>query len=675
MPKSFLDADIGFPDLRDKRKSDEEKFQTISDYLFLLLEQLRYSLSNIDSDNFNEMGLAEITGPIYKEIQDTEGNIAVISVKADEIMQTVAGAAGDISAIRQTATRISTAVSDAQGNISSISQAAGTISSTVNSVSGDVSAIRHTATSISAAVQSADNNISLIRQTAESITSTVAGVTWYEEDYTINYYGTTEPSSSSPSGAVSGEYYLNTSNGYLYRKGTSAWSYVKTLSKMQNAMSTVTQTASTLQTDMTSLENTTLTAAALTMTAANGLVLSVTKNGTASVVSTIGDVKDFYKGVTFEADTDGLRIDFTKYSGTNIGAITPINKSYFSVDSSGVVSSGTFTTERNNKKTTLDTGKLLFYHRGSSTAPYVIDAEIVADQPVNSNSGSNSTDLSFDISIAQKALTLSSRSETLQGVKKTYYFALNRGLNPLGFKENFYLSESMRCNGPAHASEFAFGGGSDANGNNVYSDTAFLTTFGLGRGYVSLSFANNVPTSEREIWFYGSFNVDGSYSKNKVVKTKHYGSVALGAMESATPVFSDLGSGIVGEGRKSYIFFDPVFFETVEALSDYQVFVTQTGEGSISHVEKHETYFIVFGETGTAFDWIVYAKQAGFSTHRLEAKEDAPERWENDEPADRIFVGDDEGAVQSQLLADDYDTDMDALAEQYLNNYESEVTP
>ena len=40
--------------------SDSEKIEQITSYLFMLLEQLRYSLSNLDKDNFNEAGLDEI---------------------------------------------------------------------------------------------------------------------------------------------------------------------------------------------------------------------------------------------------------------------------------------------------------------------------------------------------------------------------------------------------------------------------------------------------------------------------------------------------------------------------------------------------------------------------------------------------------------------------------------
>ena len=52
MPSNILTADTGFPDLTGEGKS-EEKFAKISSYLYMLLEQLRYSMANLDKENFN----------------------------------------------------------------------------------------------------------------------------------------------------------------------------------------------------------------------------------------------------------------------------------------------------------------------------------------------------------------------------------------------------------------------------------------------------------------------------------------------------------------------------------------------------------------------------------------------------------------------------------------------
>ena len=55
MPGSILNADTMFPNLREG--TADEKIEKIGSYLYMLLEQLRYSMGNLDAKNFNESGL------------------------------------------------------------------------------------------------------------------------------------------------------------------------------------------------------------------------------------------------------------------------------------------------------------------------------------------------------------------------------------------------------------------------------------------------------------------------------------------------------------------------------------------------------------------------------------------------------------------------------------------
>lgn len=52
MPSGFMTADVSRPNFTG-RESTEEKVRVLEDYLFLLLEQLRYSLRNIGPENMN----------------------------------------------------------------------------------------------------------------------------------------------------------------------------------------------------------------------------------------------------------------------------------------------------------------------------------------------------------------------------------------------------------------------------------------------------------------------------------------------------------------------------------------------------------------------------------------------------------------------------------------------
>ena len=59
MAGSFLDADVQMLNLSGK-KSVDEKLDEIQNYLFLLLENLRYTLRNLGADNFNTAELQQI---------------------------------------------------------------------------------------------------------------------------------------------------------------------------------------------------------------------------------------------------------------------------------------------------------------------------------------------------------------------------------------------------------------------------------------------------------------------------------------------------------------------------------------------------------------------------------------------------------------------------------------
>ena len=71
-----------------------------------------------------------------------------------------------------------------------------------------------------------------ISQTAHSIRATVAASQkqYDETEYNISQYGYTAPNTTEyPPLTYNGQYYLNQSNGYLYRSNGASWSYVTTL--------------------------------------------------------------------------------------------------------------------------------------------------------------------------------------------------------------------------------------------------------------------------------------------------------------------------------------------------------------------------------------------------------------------------------------------------------------
>ena len=177
MPGNILSADTQFPNFAGQ-ESPAEQIRTIRNYLYMLLEQLRYTLNNLDAGNFNTEGLKEIqdaiSQPILKQLSDTDGNLAELQATAAGLASRVSSNEGDISQLEQTAQGLSSRVGNAEGNISSLQQTANGLSSRVTSAEGNISTLQQTANGLSSRVSNAEGNISSLSQTASGLETRVA---------------------------------------------------------------------------------------------------------------------------------------------------------------------------------------------------------------------------------------------------------------------------------------------------------------------------------------------------------------------------------------------------------------------------------------------------------------------------------------------------------------------
>ena len=177
MPGNILSADTQFPNFTGQ-ENPAEQIRTIRNYLYMLLEQLRYTLNNLDAGNFNTEGLKEIqdaiSQPILKQLSDTDGNLAELQVTAAGLASRVSSNEGNISQLEQTAQGLSSRVGDAEGNISSLQQTANGLSSRVTSAEGNISTLQQTANGLSSRVSNAEGSISSLSQTASGLETRVA---------------------------------------------------------------------------------------------------------------------------------------------------------------------------------------------------------------------------------------------------------------------------------------------------------------------------------------------------------------------------------------------------------------------------------------------------------------------------------------------------------------------
>lgn len=113
----------------------------------------------------------------------------------------------------------------------------------------------------------------------------------------------------------------------------------------------------------------------------------------------------------------------------------------------------------------------------------------------------------------------------------------------------------------------------------------------------------------------GNFSANGT--KSRVVKADDYGKRLLYCYETPSPLFGDVGEGVIDETGCCYVFLDAVFAETI-TTDQYQVFLQRYGEGDCYVAERKGDYFVVKGTAGLAFGWELKAKQKDFDQLRLE---------------------------------------------------------
>lgn len=122
MPTTFQLVETTFPN--GEGKNTQEQINGVYDYLFVLLEQLRYTLFNLDGSNINQNALSEfiknISEPIYAKIDDTDKNVNEISITAKGLDARLSDAEGNITQLDTTAKGLQVSVSNLDGAITNI---------------------------------------------------------------------------------------------------------------------------------------------------------------------------------------------------------------------------------------------------------------------------------------------------------------------------------------------------------------------------------------------------------------------------------------------------------------------------------------------------------------------------------------------------------------------------
>jgi hypothetical protein len=125
----------------------------------------------------------------------------------------------------------------------------------------------------------------------------------------------------------------------------------------------------------------------------------------------------------------------------------------------------------------------------------------------------------------------------------------------------------------------------------------------------------------RDISMRGNLTVQSGYTKNKVVSTDQYSERLLYCYETTSPMYGDIGEGVIGDDGKCFVWFDPIFSQTI-TTTQYQVFLQRYGSGECWVAERKGSYFVVEGTPNMAFGWEIKAEQADISQQRLKRNDE-----------------------------------------------------
>lgn len=177
MPTDQMLTEQMLPKFR-AEESDSERIKAIYNYLFMLVEQLRYSLANISEDNFNTAALdgikSDIAEPIFMRLESAEGEITDLTVSGGYLASRISSAEGNISILAQTDESLSSRITSAEGDISNLTQTSSSLTSRISNTEGEVSSLSQTVGSFSSRISDAEGSVSSLYQTVNGMTLSVS---------------------------------------------------------------------------------------------------------------------------------------------------------------------------------------------------------------------------------------------------------------------------------------------------------------------------------------------------------------------------------------------------------------------------------------------------------------------------------------------------------------------
>lgn len=177
MPTTFQLVETTFPN--GEGKNTQEQIEGIYDYLFVLLEQLRYTLFNLDDSNVNPNAMSDfiknIREPIYAKIEDTNKNVNELSITAQGLAARISNAEGSITQLGATADGLSAEIRNAKGDITSLGARADGLAADIKNAKGDITQLGARADGLAARISSNEGSITNLTADVNGIRTQVSG--------------------------------------------------------------------------------------------------------------------------------------------------------------------------------------------------------------------------------------------------------------------------------------------------------------------------------------------------------------------------------------------------------------------------------------------------------------------------------------------------------------------
>ena len=173
MPTSLLSADTMFPNFKGN-ETTEEKVNQIQNYLYMLVEQLRYSMANVGKENFNETEFDDIvnliTEPVYIQLKSETGEInSSIQATAENLTLRIEGVNTNLGKTNETVATLqasvngfNTKVEDLSGKYTSLQQTVNGFNATVGEINGNYSSVTQQVNAINNKVATHDGKFTEI---------------------------------------------------------------------------------------------------------------------------------------------------------------------------------------------------------------------------------------------------------------------------------------------------------------------------------------------------------------------------------------------------------------------------------------------------------------------------------------------------------------------------------